>query len=252
MIQYSKFKYLNKKFTSNSCGEFIVLEYINTQHIKIKFDEDGTEMFVRSVHIKSGMIKNPNSKNIFNIGYFGYGKYNSKLEINGINIWKMWYHMLSRCYDINSQEFKTRTYVDCSVAPIWHNFQNFAEWCIQNLKYNFVIDKDILFKGNKIYSPETCCFVPKEINGLFITQKINRGKYPIGVCFISERNKYMSHCHINENQKTLGYFNTSDEAFLIYKKYKEQYIKEIADKWCKYILSNVYQAMYNYQVEITD
>jgi hypothetical protein len=35
-------------------------------------------------------------------------------------------------------------------------------------------------------------------------------------------------------------------------KAKESYIKEIADKWKYKIADKVYQALYNYKVEITD
>ena len=50
----------------------------------------------------------------------------------------------------------------------------------------------------------------------------------------------------------MGTFDTSEEAFQAYKVAKEQYIKEVADKWREQIEPRVYKAMYKYQVEITD
>ena len=51
---------------------------------------------------------------------------------------------------------------------------------------------------------------------------------------------------------TIGNFNTIEEAFQAYKTTKEEYIKEVADKWKHVIDLKVYEAMYNYKVEITD
>lgn len=106
------------------------------------------------------------------------------------------------------------------------------------------LDKDILVKGNKIYSPETCCFVPREINGLFIrtdnkdmTLNVdkNDGKF---ICYISKKGKTIN----------LGRFNTYEEAFFMYKTEKERYIKEVADEWKDKIELKVYQAMYDYKI----
>ena len=97
------------------------------------------------------------------------------------------------------------------------------------------LDKDILAKGNKIYGPETCIFVPKRINLLFVNNNNKRGKYPIGVR--RSYNKLQAVCIIRDedgNDKSifLGSFelNEEDKAFKAYKDFKESYIKEIADK----------------------
>ena len=112
------------------------------------------------------------------------------------------------------------------------------------------LDKDILIKNNKIYSPETCVFVPHDINSLFTKANTKRGKYPIGVHF--KRNKY--HVQIQKYKQVihLGTYDTSEEAFTVYKIAKENYIKEIADKYKDLIPKKLYDAMYEYEVEWED
>ena len=118
------------------------------------------------------------------------------------------------------------------------------------------LDKDILFHGNKIYSPETCLIVPERINKLFTKSTKSRGEYPIGVR--ERRNRLIAYCSITENNKTkqvnLGRFplHQVEEAFLTYKRFKENYIKQVADEYKNSIPDKVYQALYNYEVEITD
>ena len=156
-------------------------------------------------------------------------------------------------YDLKIQN-KVNTYIGCETVKEWHNFQNFAEWAEQN--YNpdtmqkWQLDKDILFKGNKIYSPETCCFVPSRINSLFLKSDKVRGEYPIGVR--KSGNRFQSRFFKKEVYIHLGTFNTPEEAFQAYKVAKEQYIKEVADEYKDQIDPRVYEAMYNYKVEITD
>lgn len=55
-----------------------------------------------------------------------------------------------------------------------------------------------------------------------------------------------------EKQLIYNAIKTPEEAFQVYKVAKETYIKEVADEWKDKINPKVYQAMYNYQVEITD
>ena len=159
--------------------------------------------------------------------------------------------MLQRCYDKNFQ-IKASTYIGCSVDPIWHNFQNFAEWCKINYKSNYELDKDLLNKRNKIYSPETCCFIPEQINLLISKSNSRRGEYPIGVSYFKASNKFQSGYSENGKRISLGLFNTPEEAFEKYKIAKEQYIKNIANRYKEIINDNVYLSLMNYQVEITD
>jgi hypothetical protein len=115
------------------------------------------------------------------------------------------------------------------------------------------LDKDILIKGNKVYSPETCIFIPSEINTLFVKNDVNRGEFPIGVTFNKENNNYLSHCN-NGHRKIihLGTFNNIEDAFKVYKEYKEKIIKQIAEEYKSKIPEKIYNAMINYDVEITD
>ena len=50
----------------------------------------------------------------------------------------------------------------------------------------------------------------------------------------------------------LGTYNTEVEAFEAYKIAKEIYIKEKANEWKDRVDKKVYEAMYNWVVEITD
>ena len=120
------------------------------------------------------------------------------------------------------------------------------------------LDKDILNKGNKIYSPDNCIFVPNNINILFVKRDKSRGDYPIGVHYNKYAKKFQAQCSIynyKENKtkrKHLGYYNTTEKAFKVYKEFKEQNIKDIADYYKEQIPQKLYNAMYEYEVEIDD
>ena len=114
------------------------------------------------------------------------------------------------------------------------------------------LDKDILIKGNKVYGPDTCIFVPQDINKLFTKRNNNRGNYPIGVSYNKQQKKYKSYCNTNSKQNFLGYYDTPEEAFTIYKQFKENYIKQVADEYKNHIPEKLYNAMYEYEVEIDD
>ena len=119
------------------------------------------------------------------------------------------------------------------------------------------LDKDILLKGNKIYSPNTCVYVPQTINSLFTKCDNTRGKSAIGTT-PRKNGKYMAYCHLlnpetgKSKGKTLGYYNTELEAFQVYKYYKEKNIKEVADYYFGRIPKRLYDGMYSYEVEIDD
>lgn len=50
----------------------------------------------------------------------------------------------------------------------------------------------------------------------------------------------------------LGCYNTQEKAFEVYKQFKENYIKEVADYYKDQIPQKLYDAMYKYEVDIND
>ena len=113
------------------------------------------------------------------------------------------------------------------------------------------LDKDIIKKGNKVYSPNTCVFVPHSINTLFVKSNKVRGEYYIGV--YKNGNKFEAQLSKgNGKQIPLGLYDTPEEAFLTYKQAKEAYIKEVAEEYKGKIDPRAYEALMKYEVEITD
>ena len=157
--------------------------------------------------------------------------------------------MLERCYSLEYKENQP-TYINSIVDCYWHNFQVFAEWFKNNYKEGYELDKDLLVRGNKNYSPNTCCFIPKYINTLLIKCDSKRGKYFIGVR--KRKNRFEARCQVNGKPKYIGSFETELEAFYAYKNAKESDIKEVAEKYKDQITERCYWALINYKVNIND
>ncbi len=87
-------------------------------------------------------------------------------------VYNTWFNMMRRCYNPNCEDYEL--YKDCTVCKSWHNFQNFAEWWESNYYEiegeRMSLDKDIIKKDNKIYSPSTCCIVPDKLNTAFTSK----------------------------------------------------------------------------------
>ena len=256
-----KFKDRTGERNVNSFGsKMIIREYRTNKDIDVYFPEyDWTAKHVIYKNFKNGQIKCPYEKRYFNIGYLGEGKYrvseNRKLKKE----YKIWYEMLRRCYDSKLHERYT-TYKGCRVEEHLLNFQHMGEW-IENNYYEvpgekMCLDKDILCKGNKVYSRDTCIFVPQRINILFTKSDKTRGKNPIGVYLNSLGNYEVRCCDGYGKQIPLGTYSTEEEAFQVYKNYKEKVIKEVIDSYKGKIpephYSKLKTVMYNYEVEIDD
>lgn len=231
-----------------------IVDYPNNKNISVLFIDNIVETTIRNKEykeFKSGRIKNPYHLSVYGVGYFGQGIYKSYNNGAITEYYLRWVSMLSRCY--NEKYTKSITaYKGCFVDERWHNFQNFAQWYKEN--YNpetmqgWQLDKDILVKGNKIYSPKTCCFVPTEINNAFANSLITNRKLPLGVTFNKKLNKYIA----ATSRKHICTAFTAEEAFSEYKKVKEERIKELAEKWKGKITEEAYNALMARTVEITD
>ena len=256
---------MSKKFTDktgeenyNKFGSKMIITRGNkSTDIDIYFPEyNWTFYHNRYRNFKNGNVKCPYEPRFFSKGYLGEGKYKIKENGKFTKCYLKWSSMLKRCYD-KKYHIRRPTYKDCTVCDEWLCFQNFAEWFYDNYyecdNEIMCLDKDILVKGNKIYSPNTCIFVPQRINILFVKSDKVRGDYPIGVYYYKPTNKFKSQCNNGyKNRINLGYYDTPEEAFQIYKVYKENLIKQIADEYKNLIPQKLYQTMINYKVEIND
>jgi hypothetical protein len=236
----------------NTYGSIMeIVEYNNVDDIWVKFMGYGNLVHTAWRPFFKGDVKNVYEKRTFGIGYIGEGQYNSRMSH-----YRLWKNMMIRCYD-EKWLAKYPTYINCSVSEEWYNFQNFAAWYDENYYQiegeRMELDKDILIKGNKTYSPDTCIFVPQRINYLFTKRDSKRGDFPIGVHFNKRDRAYVAQIMDGKGKKVhLGYFDTPVKAFYTYKATKEKLIKEIAEDYKEHIPVKLYNAMVKYQVEITD
>jgi len=195
------------------------------------------------------------SKSVCGVGTYERGKFVAKIKGKATKEYYTWKGMLYRCY---SKQFldKNNTYIGCTASENFKNFQYFAEWCQSQVgfgKEGYHLDKDIVFKGNKLYSEDTCFFVPNSLNCFLVKNNSNRGKYPIGVGFKKDNNKFAVQCNDGSgNIKHLGLYISKLEAFQAYKIYKEALAKELALRYKEMVHPKVVEALNNYIVEIQD
>ena len=256
---------------SNEGCAMKIVEYNSNRDIIIEFqDEHKYRVHTSYQAFKNGECKNPFYPSIYRHGYLGVDKNGIVLKTKELKdgksviTWEYskWNRMLKRCFDDKYKE-KYPTYKDVTCCDRWLCFANFLEdFEILKQEYNWDddeklnLDKDILHKGNKIYSLENCILVPQWINTLFIKCDASRGQYPIGVSYHKKSKKYKAQCSINGKYIGLGYYSTIEETFNAYKIAKEQEIKKIAnDCVLKGFISKdsrLYNAMMGYQIKIDD
>ena len=245
---------------NNFGSKMVIKEYRGAWDIDVYFPEyNWVAKHINYSNFKKGNIKCPYEPRTYGVGYLGEGKYKTRENGKLTYEYKIYYSMIQRCYDPKYQE-KEPTYKGCTIEDYLLNFQHMGEW-INNNYYEVPgekmhLDKDILCKGNKTYSRDTCIFVPQRINKLFTKRDNDRGDCPIGVTPSSSGN-YQVYCSSGYGKSVyLGTYLTKEEAFQVYKQYKEKVIKEVINSYKGIIpepyYSRLKEAMYNYEVEIDD
>lgn len=141
-----------------------------------------------------------------------------------------WRGMLERAYSTVYKSSYT-TYEGCSVCEEWHLFSTFKSWMEQQDWKGKQLDKDLLYPTNKVYSPETCVFISQKVN-LFLTERdALRGYWPVGVSFIKSTGKYQARCAtLGTGQKSLGVYDTPEEAHAAWLKFKLSLAYTLADE----------------------
>lgn len=236
------------KIINNFGSVMTAIKYNNSKNVEIEFDSGFKTTNTWNMFIKK-QIKSPYCKTVYGVGCLGEGIFTPNDKW-----YQMWRSMLCRTIYTNNKS--ANCYSDISVCEEWHNYQNFARWCKDNYyevndeKMN--LDKDTLVKGNKIYSPDTCVFVPYRVNMIFVNNRGLRGDCPVGVSYDSSRDKFSAQCSTVDKYIHLGRYDSKNEAFYVYKTFKEKHMKEVAEEYKKYIPYTLYLAIINYTVEISD
>ena len=179
----------------------------------------------------------------------------ANVDGKAVKEYDLWQSMLERCF---SEKLQTRcpTYKGCNVSDNFLSYAFFYDWCHNQIGFGKVddkgrswcLDKDLLFVGNKTYSETACVFVPQEINKFFNECGNTKGEYPLGVSFHKQSGKFKAQCTVNGVRRSLGYFNTPQEAFAVYKPFKENLCKQLALKWQSEIDERLFNTMMNWAV----
>ena len=258
-----KMKYLNdvsykdcvgKVCKSKSSGDFKILKYNDAYNVDVQFLKTGYETAVELGVIRKGEVKDPYSPSVFGVGLLGT-KYPSTINGRNTKEYEIWCSMLKRCYNDDFKK-KRPTYEGCEVSENFKSYDYFYEWCHNQIGFDnegWHLDKDLLVKGNKVYSESTCVFIPQEINKILTKSTASRGEHLIGVSWHKRDKSFISRVNKNKGKSEyLGSFATELEAFNAYKQAKEAFVKEQANKWKGKIDERAYEALMNYTVEITD
>lgn len=240
---------------SHRCGDFIIIS-VDKLDITVRFINTGNIDVFRRDHVTEGSIKDQKAPLTFGVGYTD-GVSTRQVGVKHHLYYRYWKQILERGY-CPKLKGKYPSYKDVMVCDEWHSLKNFKSWFDKNYQEgwdNYCLDKDIICdqQGSKIYSPETCIFLPHRLNTLVIKRYTNRvGKsLPIGVTKKSASDKYCSRCQIGESQPhVIGYFDNEDDAWEAYRDFKQMYISELAKEYFdkNLIDSKAYTALLNYKV----
>lgn len=243
-----------EEFINNQGCKGVIVEYKNWNEVYVAFKECKTSIKCTYQQVKMGKVENPYFPTVRGRGYLGQGKYKTKQDGKKTRIYETWVGLFKRCYSDKWLE-RQPTYLGCEVCEEWYNFQNFAKWYEDNYYEiegeSTQLDKDWLNKGNKVYSPQYCIFVPHRINELIIKRQNYRGELPIGVIQL-DNGLFHAQCNAMDKKAHLGNYFTPVQAFEAYKKFKEQYIRQVAEEYKDKIPQKLYEAMYKWEVDIND
>lgn len=177
-----------------------------------------------------------------------------QVAVCGKMIWQyaLWKNMLKRCF---YGKFKATdpAYKDVTCCNEWLSFANFLEWVNKEVGYSgkpvgFELDKDLIIKGNKVYSPEVCCFVPKDVNVLLNPNCASRGDWPVGVSFRRKAGGFKTQISCNGFLKHVGLFDNPEDAFAAYKIAKEAQIKVVAMQYKDVLKPAVFESLMNWEI----
>lgn len=240
---------------STNFGKYFVVEYRNKHDIHVCFLDTGYETSVTLAQMRCGSLRDRWLPTIYGVGIIGdeVCYVNNKASYDYV----VWKDMLDRVYS-KKNHAHTR-YSKCSISENFKMFPFFREWCKNQKGFGvfdenckpFSLDKDLLSdKDAKIYSEDTCVFIPNAVNVCVINSQASRGDLPVGVSRCG--NRYTARLSTYGKSTYLGIFASPEEAFYSYKQAKEAYVREVAESFKNQMDSRAYVALMNYTTDIND
>jgi len=192
-------------------------------------------------------METSNKKKVYGIGNYSKGQFQASHKGQSTRHYKLWQGMLKRVTK------GRRTYRGCTVDDRFLDFQTFAEWANVQIGFDnisFQLDKDILIPGNKVYSPEACCFVPSRINNLFIIPRASEkiANLPTGI-YLASTGHYEVRCSQGGRDRRVGTFILMEDALRAYKASKEVSVKEIAMQYRGQISESVFDRLMTWEFD---
>lgn len=241
-------------FKTNNYGNVEVLEVLGTNKFMVKFIRSGNTKICYQNTLVSGNIRDTEESPVYTTGIQDIKGYLVKGQPNPKD-YNTWNNMRQRCYNLNTQAKLYAKYPGCTMSEYFLMFSKFKVWFSKQVGFDQEgchLDKDLLVKGNKIYSAETCVLLPSEINCALVTSGSRRGAFPQGVIFNSTKTRYRARIQRGDKWESLGAYDTPEEAFYVYKPVKEAHIKSLAEKWKDQIDLRAYEALMNWTIDIDD
>lgn len=138
--------------------------------------------------------------------------------------YSLWHGIINRCYNEKSL-IKHPAYKNVTVCEEWLIASNFYKWVLKHsdlfklTDIKFALDKDLLSSGSKIYSPDTCIFLPTKINAILARNTVTNKSGLLGY-FKRERvnkdgsiylERWMSVSRFYDGKRITKYFNQNDK-----------------------------------------
>ena len=249
----AKEKYEGAVFKTNNYGDVEVTEYIDSHNITVKFLNTGAIKNTTASALTTGILKDSEVHDTHKYGVMDMPNELQKGKPKPRE-YSIWNGIRQRCYNENNRD-NLMSYKGIKMSDNFKLYSYFKEWCHKQIGFNedgWHLDKDILVKGNKVYSEDTCCFVPPEINCTITNNKSVRGRFPQGVTYNRTKTRYRAKIRRGAKLESLGTYDTPEEAFYAYKPIKEACIKSLAEKWEDKIDPRVYESLMGWEINITD
>lgn len=239
--------FLGKIYKTNTSGECFIVDVKDSYNVTVMF-YDGFTVNVNKGNLDKGKVKNPFHPNnlVKGVGLFDSTSVGKDKGIK--KVIEAWNNMLQRCY-CNTFHQRQPTYKDVIVCDRWKTYSNFEYDLVNMLNYEkfvdegWVLDKDILSSGNKVYSPETCCFIPKSLNSK-ISSIESIFQCDVGYSILPS-GKYRVCTEHGKSTKHVGCYDTPEEASNVYKTVKCNTIISEIKKWEGLVDDRVLRAIEN-------